>query len=417
MSTVRNPVRLLAVLAATVLGIGTLDLHQHYQLGIAAAAGLSLLRAAPLALVRTRPVVAWAGSLAATVLTAVPAERVSPSEPWPWAVTSVLAALPVLAVLGARRPLPVLVAVWASAVLAGAVPLLAAPDRGSWAGLIPVAALTGAALAGGWLASGRADARRRLDEEVVRADAERADRELLRERARLARELHDVIAHGLSMVTVRADSAPHRLAGVTPEIAAEFDAIAEAARGSLAELRQVLGVLRDPASTSGTAPLPGLAELPALAAGARLSVTVPGTMPPAVQLAAYRVVQEALSNVRRHAPDTDVRVTVGSSGDGLRVTVVNTAPAGPVSAAGSGYGLAGMRERIALRDGRLEAGPTPDGGWKVDAVLPLAAEPPPGGTAGPRSAEAAEPLPGGAAESPGVAGGREPAGGGGAAGG
>jgi signal transduction histidine kinase len=367
----RNPVAVLAVLAAAVLGLGTLDLHQHYQLGIAAALGLSVLRAAPLALVRARPLPAWAGVLAAVLVTAAVSHRVSPAEPWPWAVTSVLAALPVLAVLGARRRVPVLVALWVSALLAGLVPLLVAPDRGGWAALIPVAALTAAALAGGWLASGRADARRRLDEEVVRAESERAGREVLRERARLARELHDVIAHGLSMVTVRADSAPHRLAGVTPEIAAEFDAIAEAARGSLAELRQVLGVLRDPAATAETAPLPGLAELPALV-GPGLSLSAPDDVPAAVQLTAYRVVQEALSNVRRHAPDTDVTVTVGAAGDALRVTVVNTAPAVPVPVTASGYGLAGMRERTALRDGTLDAGPTPDGGWRVEALLPLA---------------------------------------------
>jgi signal transduction histidine kinase len=83
-------------------------------------------------------------------------------------------------------------------------------------------------------------------------------------------------------------------------------------------------------------------------------------------------VQEALSNVRRHAPGTGVTVTVAAADGSLRVTVVNTAPVEPVVAAGPGYGLAGMRERIALRDGRLAAGPTPDGGWQVDAVLPLA---------------------------------------------
>ena len=370
----RNPVVLLAVLAAAVLGLGTLDLYQHYRLGLAAAAGLSVLRAAPLALLRTRPVAAWAGTVVAIVLTAVPAERVSPAEPWPWAVTSVLAALPVLAVLGARRPPPVLVAAWVSALAAGAVPLLVAPDRGGWAALLPVAALTAAALAGGWLATGRTEARRRLAEEVVRVEAERAGRDMLRERARLARELHDVIAHGLSMVTVRADSAPHRLAGVTPAIAAEFDAIAEAARGSLAELRQVLGVLRDPAAATSTAPLPGLADLPALVGPVPLDVSAPADVPPAVQLTAYRVVQEALSNVRRHAPGTAVAVTVAAAGGALRVSVVNTAPAGPVAAAGSGYGLAGMRERTAVGDGSLDAGPTPDGGWKVEAMLPLRPE-------------------------------------------
>ncbi|HEY6744694.1 MAG TPA: ATP-binding protein [Mycobacteriales bacterium] len=86
------------------------------------------------------------------------------------------------------------------------------------------------------------------------------------------------------------------------------------------------------------------------------------------------MVQEALSNVRRHAPGTDAAVTVAAVDGALRVTVVNTPPARPVAAAGPGYGLAGMRERAALRDGSLEAGPTPDGGWKVEAMLPLRPE-------------------------------------------
>jgi signal transduction histidine kinase len=365
----------LGVLAAAVVCFGSLDLHQHYSLAPAAAVGLSLLRAVPLALVLRRPLLAWGWTLAATVLTAAAAEPVTHSEPWPWAVTSVLAALPVLAVLGARRPRPELLAVWASALIAGAVPLLVAPDRGNWSGLVLVGALTAAALAGGDLARGRSEATRRLGAQVRATDAERAGREVLRERARLARELHDVIAHGLSEVTVRADSAPHRLADVSPAAAAEFGAIAEAARGALGELRQVLGVLRDPAGGAETAPLPGLAELPALAAGVPLTVDArPEAVPPVVQLTAYRVVQEALSNVRRHAPGTTATVTVTGDADTLRVRVANPAGARPGIGTGHGYGLAGMAERVALLDGTLDAGPAPDGGWRVDAVLPLGQE-------------------------------------------
>ncbi|HST64029.1 MAG TPA: histidine kinase, partial [Mycobacteriales bacterium] len=275
-------------------------------------------------------------------------------------------------VLGARLPVPALAGVWASVLLVGAVALLVAPDRGRWAALLPALALTGAALAGGYLVRGRADARRRLGEEVVRTDAERAGREVLRERARIARELHDVIAHGLSVVTVRADSAPHRLPDVSPAAAAEFDAIAEAARQSLAELRHVLGVLRDPAAGPDTAPLPGLAELPALVGDVPLTVTGAGPdVPPAVQLTAYRLVQEALSNARKHAPGAAASVTVTVDGD-LRICVDN-GPGAAVTAPGRGYGLAGMRERVALAGGRLDAGPRPDGGWRVLAVLPLEA--------------------------------------------
>jgi hypothetical protein len=126
--------RALAAFPVLLVLIGTLDLVQHYGLGVPAALGLSGLRAAPLAVVLRRPRLAWAGTLAATLLTAVPAERVSAAEPWPWAVTSVLAAMAVLVVLGTRERPPVLVAAWGSALAAGVLPLLVAPDRGDWAG-------------------------------------------------------------------------------------------------------------------------------------------------------------------------------------------------------------------------------------------------------------------------------------------
>jgi signal transduction histidine kinase len=388
----------LGVLAAAVLGVGTLDLVQHYQVGTAAAVGLSALRAAPLGVVRFRPRLAWVGTLAAVLLTAALAHPVDGSEPWPWAVTSVLAALPVLVVLGARleppaaRPLwtaapvralaglrllhPAPALVWLTVPASGALALLVAPDRGgSWSALIPVCVLAAAALVGGRLARDRVEDRRRLDEQVVATDTERAGRAELAERARLARELHDVIAHGLSEVTVRADSAPHRVPDVSPAAAAEFDAIAEAARGALAELRQVLGVLRDPGADPQTAPLPGLAELPALVGDTPLTVSArPERVPPVVQLTAYRVVQEALSNVRRHAPGATASVSVAEDTGGLRVLVSNPAAAGPGIGTGRGYGLAGMRERVALLRGTLAAGPGPGGGWRVEAVLPLTQE-------------------------------------------
>jgi signal transduction histidine kinase len=350
--------RVLAATAVLITALGTLDLVQHYELGVAAAVGLSLLRVAPYLLLR-RPLLAWAGSLAATVLTALPADPVSAAEPWPWAVTSLLAAAPVLIVVGSRHRPPVLVAVLASA-LAAAAGLLAAADRGQWYELVRTGALAGAALAAGWLLRGWLEARREVFRQVRRSEG-------LQERARLARELHDVIAHGLTEVTVRADSAPHRVPDVPPAAAAEFTAIADAARGALAELRQVLGVLRDPGADPDTLPLPGLADLPALAGDPGLAV--PAGVPPAVQLAAYRIVQEALRNARRHAPGAPCAVDLAVDGPALRVTVTNPA-GGPPGPPGSGYGLAGMRERAALHGGHLRAGPRPDGGWRVEAVLP-----------------------------------------------
>jgi signal transduction histidine kinase len=260
----------------------------------------------------------------------------------------------------------VLAAVLGSALAAGAVPLLLS-ERGEWSELIRTGALTGAALGAGYLIRGRTEARAELVEQARRTEGERAGRELLRERTRLARELHDVIAHGLTVVTVRADSAPVRVPGVSPAAAAEFAAIADAARGSLAELRQVLGVLRDPDADPETLPLPGLADLPALVGDPALPV--PAGVPPAVQLAAYRIVQEALSNARRHAPGAHPAVAVTAADRTLRVTVTNPA-GGPPTGDGAGYGLAGMRERATLLGGTVAAGPRPDGGWQVEAVLP-----------------------------------------------
>ena len=361
-----------AVLAAAVVVLGSADLVQHYLVEPPAALGLSLLRAAPLVLLLRWPMLAWCGVLAASMGILGPRYPVSVTEPWPWLASSLLAALPVLAVVGAgpRRP-RVLVAVWLSVPLAGALALLLAdPRRGSAAGLATPTVLAAVALGAGWLYANRTDYRALLGEQVRATDTERAAREVLRERARMARELHDVIAHGLSMVTVRADSAPHRLTGVTPEAAAEFGAIAEAARGALEDLRRVLGVLRDPDAAADSDPQPGLADLPVLARDATLSTDVTGPVPPAVQLIAYRVVQEALSNARRHAPGTAVAVRVATADGALRITVGN-GPGGRSAGRGAGYGLTGMRERVEPAGGTLHAGPRPDGGWQVDVTLPV----------------------------------------------
>ncbi|HEY4569114.1 MAG TPA: histidine kinase, partial [Kribbella sp.] len=214
---------------------------------------------------------------------------------------------------------------------------------------------------------------------------ERTERERLQERARIARELHDVVAHHLSVVVVRADSAPHRLTDVPENVRAEFTAIAEAARLSLTEMRRVLRLLREPVEQPPTGelePQPGLEQLAELVestrrAGAdvRLVGEVPTGFDPAVELTAYRVVQEALSNAVRHALHSVVEVSVRHSADQLEVTVQNERPPLPVvPAPGSGQGLAGMRERVALVDGTVCAGPTPEGGYLVQAVIPVGRE-------------------------------------------
>jgi len=227
----------------------------------------------------------------------------------------------------------------------------------------------------------RRSGERQLEEQERRHSGERA---LLEERQRIARELHDVVAHHMSVIAIQAEAAPYKTADPPPELVESFGEIRASALAGLAELRRVLGVLR----TSGqdTAPQPGLADLDALLDSARsggVSVTVtcsgnPVPLPEGVDLSAYRIVQEALSNAMRHAPGSHVQVHVAYRPDGLALEVCNdAASAVPIlagigdRAAGGGHGLVGMRERATMLSGSLEAGPTEDGGFQVTAVLPV----------------------------------------------
>ncbi len=261
-----------------------------------------------------------------------------------------------------------------------------APERGTWQGLLTMAVFSAVAVVLGDLLRSRADSGRRLAEQESISAAERAERTRWQERARIARELHDVVAHHLSVVVVRADSAPHRLHDLPDNAREEFAGIAEDARSSLTEMRRVLRLLREePARTAGElGPQPGIEEVGELVASTRRAgadVRVEGELPtgldPAVELTAYRVVQEAVSNAVRHAAGAVVRVAIRRVGDELVVTVANgPARAGSRSGAapGSGQGLIGMRERVALLDGALRTTPTADGGFLVEAVLPLSGE-------------------------------------------
>jgi signal transduction histidine kinase len=257
-----------------------------------------------------------------------------------------------------------------------------APDRGSLSGLITMAVLSAVAVMVGDLLRSRAETSRQLAEQETISKAERAERERLQERARIARELHDVVAHHLSVVVVRADSAPHRLPDVPDAVRAEFTGIADEARASLTEMRRVLRLLREPLELPHTEPQPGLEQVADLVestrrAGAdvRLVGEVPTGFDPAVELTAYRVVQESLSNAVRHALHAAVQVTVRRREGELEVTVQNEKPPRPVvPAPGTGHGLTGMRERIALLDGTVSAGPTPEGGYLVHALIPVGEE-------------------------------------------
>lgn len=207
------------------------------------------------------------------------------------------------------------------------------------------------------------------------------------ERLRIARELHDVVAHTMATINVQAGVAAHLLADRPEEPAAEaLKAIKEASKDGLRELRAILNVLRQADEADPTQPAPGVAELDVLTtsagrAGLPTTLTIKGVprrMPAAVDLAAYRIVQESLTNSIRHAGAATAAVTLDYAGAELRVEVVDTGrgSTGTLTGQGGGHGLIGMRERASSVGGLVEAGPGPSGGFRVAARLPLDVQPP-----------------------------------------
>jgi signal transduction histidine kinase len=267
-----------------------------------------------------------------------------------------------------------------------------------------VASLSGVAVASGffgvflggaaWLVGRHVQSRRRHAEQFERraVHLEREQSELAQaaaeaERVRIARELHDVVAHSVSLMGVQAGAA-ERVIERDPDLARDaLRSIQTTSREAIRELRRLLSVLRTAEQPSELAPQPGLGSLDPLVARAReagLPVELrvdgdPGQIPAGVELSAYRVVQEALTNVRKHAPGADTRVDVRCLRDRIELSVENDSPAtgnGKVEGAArqGGYGLVGMRERIALYGGALKAGPRETGGFAVQATLPIEVE-------------------------------------------
>ncbi|SDH63033.1 Signal transduction histidine kinase [Sinosporangium album] len=228
--------------------------------------------------------------------------------------------------------------------------------------------------------------RRRLSGDTLRAEEAEAAKAALEERSRIARELHDVVAHHMSVIAIQAEAVPLRAAGDARELEAGLKEIRELSLNALSEMRRVLGVLRDEHGERDTAPQPGLDRLGELIANARAAGLTVGVstpeplddLPDSAGLTAYRIVQESLSNAMRHAPGSTVTVAVSRTAGELLLRISNGPPAVPVARIGAddervgpGHGLIGMRERASMLGGTLAAGPTPDGGFRVSARLPI----------------------------------------------
>jgi signal transduction histidine kinase len=279
-----------------------------------------------------------------------------------WAQLGVAAAVAVVVVDGLTDPAP-----WGEAVFGGVVMFVA------------------------WYVGRRLRLRSERAAQLLREQAAEARRIVAEERTRIARELHDVVAHRVSLMTVQAGAAK-AVAAEDPEGALQaMGAVEEAGRQALDELRHLLGVLRPETDLDGLVPQPGLADLPRLVeqvrgAGLEVSLATDGVsaeLPARVDLFAYRIVQEALTNVLKHAgPGTHTEVRLGTDRSGIVIEVLDDGQgaavlpgSGLAQGGAGGHGIVGMRERARLLGGTLEARPRPGGGFRVVAHLPSGGEP------------------------------------------
>jgi signal transduction histidine kinase len=318
-------------------------------------------------------IAAFAGSGLALRLAPAP-----PAAPWPWAVTAIIAFALLVGIVATVHGWRLGTAAYAVPAVAVSAPAFFDDAPQTLASTIVALSLGAGGLAVGSLLHERIRVAGQLAREREVSATEHERRLVAEERQRIARELHDVVAHGLSLIQVQATSARYRLPGLPEAAAAEFDDIARSARTSLGEMRHLLGALRGE-DAAELAPQPTLDDIPALVAeteraGAelRLQLSVADPVSRSTGIAAYRIVQEAISNAVRHAPGAAIDVAVSGHDGAVLIEVANARADGEAaSRSGDGHGLVGMRERAALLGGSLHAGPTAAGGFRVAAALPI----------------------------------------------
>lgn len=310
------------------------------------------------------------------------------TAPWPWPVTALLAHCLTLAVLAIFHRWFWALSAWSAGAILTLLVLLVTDPAELPGGTLRTVTTNGVvlvAISGGvvllgltarqWiLARGQAEQAQSVSAEEMRRRRE------LEDRGRIARELHDVVAHSMSVITVQAGTAKYRLQHLDAETVKEFEDIAASSRQALGEMRSLLTILRTDESIAEVS-MPGLAQVEELvgasrSAGAEISAELdPVDVPPTTGLTAYRVVQEGLSNALRHARGAVIEVRIVRHDEDLEISVHNHAP--PPSAVlhdplpGAGLGLAGTRERVGALGGSVETGPTPEGGFLLRARIPL----------------------------------------------
>lgn len=318
---------------------------------------------------------------------------------WPWTATSILALLFLHLIIGLRHSWLHLVILWSLSTALGALSLTmphAGGLSGALANVITTVSLTAGISAIAVIGNLWIRGRTQLATERQLSSEELAKRQELEERNRIAQELHDVVAHSMSVISVQATTARYRLPELDERSVEEFDSIAGSARQALNEMRGLLAILRG-GRDADLAPQPMIDDIPDLVeatrgSGAEVELefpTEPISLNPTTGLTAFRLVQEALSNALRHAPGAPIRVSVRADESQVLVGVVNGvpdtndarlghSPSGHLDEGqpttghlGGGFGLKGMRERVEALDGTLHVGPTAEGGFEVLATLPL----------------------------------------------
>ncbi|TJZ81306.1 sensor histidine kinase [Rhodococcus oryzae] len=350
----------------------TLQVTHHVPAGVQPViAGLAAL---PLLLIRSNPALGWAISAAGALVIPLVFDRTDDYD-FPWQVVHVMVIMALLLAVSMRSPLAVVGVSWMATAL---LFLANAPGQDGRGWAVGLTALVLFGLLIRWLVLSRRQLARQ--EEVT--EVERARRAILEEKARIARDLHDVVAHHMSLVVVQAQSAPYRIDDVSPAARAEFESIGATARDALNEIRGMLGVLRSDGQLAEDAPMPGLDRIDELVEGSRRAgmqvrverFGVPERLSDSAGLTMYRILQESLSNAARHAPGAPVRVILSGDGGLATMAVVNDPPVGTavstVADHAGGHGITGMRDRASSVGGSLIAQPRPDGGFEVLARVP-----------------------------------------------
>lgn len=319
------------------------------------------MAAGPVALLYASPLIAWRIAVLATLVT-VPLEIAPGGLAWPWHPVQLMVLPCTIFAVALRHRTPVVA--W-TAVLSCAATLARVPAQDA----VTVVVLVGVVAAMG------VQVRRRV---VQRQSVERLHRALAEQRTLIARELHDVVGHHMSLIAVRAESASYRLHDRPQDQQAEFTALAGASREALNDMRCLVGAMATGSGLSGIDDVRTLvdrARASGLTVEARFDTAADNAVSAESALVVHRVVQEALSNAARHAPGSTIYLDVQATGELVQVGVRNTAAtrtahSDPNRGRAAGNGLTGMRRRVTALSGTFSAGPTADGGFRVDVAVP-----------------------------------------------